>query len=90
MRMSDANKLVGKIMTVKQGQDMTEVQIDIGDQLVTATITANAAKDMNLNKGDEVFAMFDSTSVTVIRDKPQAVKLIAAGAGPGANRLAPH
>jgi molybdopterin-binding protein len=70
MRMSDANKLVGKIMTVKQGQDMTEVQIDIGDQLVTATITANAAKDMNLNKGDEVFAMFDSTSVTVIRDKP--------------------
>ncbi|HCF48933.1 MAG TPA: ABC transporter substrate-binding protein, partial [Syntrophomonas sp.] len=31
MRMSDANKLVGKIMTVKQGQDMTEVQIDIGD-----------------------------------------------------------
>ncbi len=70
MRMSDANKLVGKIMTVKQGQEMTEVQIDIGDQLVTATITANAAKDMNLNKGDEVFAMFDSTSVTVIRDKP--------------------
>jgi len=70
MRISDANKLVGKIMNVKQGQDMAEVQIDIGDQLVTATITANAAKDMNLQKGDEVFAMFDSTSVTVIRDKP--------------------
>jgi molybdopterin-binding protein len=49
---------------------MAEVQIDIGDQLVTATITASAAKDMNLKKGDEVFAMFDSTSVTVIRDKP--------------------
>ncbi len=70
MRISDANKLVGKIMKVKKGHDMTEVQVDIGDQLVTATITAEAAKDMNLRKGDEVFAMFDSTSVTIIRDQP--------------------
>lgn len=69
MRMSDANKLVGKIMAIKKGHDMTEVQVDIGDQLVTATITANAAKDMNLHKGDEVFAMFDSTAVTIIHDK---------------------
>lgn len=71
MRMSDANKLIGRIMKVKKGKDMTEVQVDVGDQTVTATITAAAAKDMNLNKGDEVFAMFDSTSVTIIRDQPQ-------------------
>ncbi|MGI6468241.1 MAG: TOBE domain-containing protein [Syntrophomonadaceae bacterium] len=70
MRISDPNKLAGRILKVKPGRDMAEVQIDIGDQLVTATITASAAKDMNLKKGDEVFAMFDSTSVTVIRDKP--------------------
>jgi molybdopterin-binding protein len=69
MRISDANKLAGRIMAVRKGHDMTEVQVDIGDQLVTATITASAAKDMNLRKGDEVFAMFDSTSVSIIRDQ---------------------
>ena len=31
MRISDANKLVGKIMDVHPGPTMTEVIIDIGD-----------------------------------------------------------
>ena len=68
MRISDSNKLVGKIMTIKPGQDMTEIIVDVGDQPVTATITAGAAHDMNLKEGDEVFAMFNSTSVTLIKD----------------------
>jgi molybdopterin-binding protein len=68
MRISDPNKLVGKIMKIKAGQEMTEVIVDVGDQPVTATITAGAAHDMNLHEGDEVFAMFNSTSVTLIKD----------------------
>lgn len=68
MRISDSNKLAGKIMRINQGKDMTEVIVDIGDQPVTATITAGAAHDMNLHQGDKVFAMFNSTSVTLIRD----------------------
>ncbi len=68
MRISDPNKLAGKIMRINQGKDMTEVIVDIGDQPVTATITAGAAHDMNLHQGDKVFAMFNSTSVTLIRD----------------------
>jgi len=68
MRISDPNKLVGKIMNIKIGQDMTEIMVDVGDQAVTATITAGAAHDMNLHEGDEVFAMFNSTSVTLIKD----------------------
>jgi len=68
MRISDPNKLVGKIITIKSGQDMTEIIVDVGDQAVTATITAGAAHDMNLHEGDEVFALFNSTSVTLIKD----------------------
>ncbi|MDD4802648.1 MAG: TOBE domain-containing protein [Syntrophomonas sp.] len=68
MRISDSNKLVGKIMKIKTGQDMTEVIVDVGDQPVTATITAGAAQDMNLHEGDEVFTMFNSTSVTILKD----------------------
>jgi len=71
VRISDPNKLVGKIMEIKNGHDMTEIIVDVGDQPVTATITSGAAQDMNLHEGDEVFAMFDSTSVTLIKDSKE-------------------
>ncbi|QGU00184.1 hypothetical protein SYNTR_1590 [Candidatus Syntrophocurvum alkaliphilum] len=67
MRISDPNKLVGRVMSVKAGQDMTEIVIDVGDQAVTATITKGAFDAMNLSEGDEIFAMFNSTSVSLIR-----------------------
>jgi molybdopterin-binding protein len=54
-------------MEVKSGQDMTEVIMDIGDQAVTATISSSAAKDMELKKGDKVFAVFNSTDVSLIK-----------------------
>ena len=66
MRISDSNKLVASIMEVKSGQDMTEVIMDI-DQAVTATISSSAAKDMELKKGDKVFAVFNSTDVSLIK-----------------------
>lgn len=68
MRISDPNKLVGKIMQIKSGHDMTEIIVDVGDQAVTATVTAAAAQDMHLREGDEVFAMFNSTAVSLIKD----------------------
>ncbi len=67
MRISDANKIVGKIIKVQQGQEMTEVILDIGDQAITATITSGAANDMNLNEGDQVFAVFNSSQVSLIK-----------------------
>ena len=68
MRISDPNKLIGKIMEVKQGSDLAEIIIDIGDQPVTVTITAGAAEAMNLHEGDEIFALFKSTDITLIKD----------------------
>lgn len=68
MRISQANKLIGRIMDVKSGQDLTEVIIDIGDHPVYSTITNGAAEAMNLQKGDEVFALFNSVDVTIIKD----------------------
>lgn len=68
MRISDPNKLVGKIMKINTGKDMTEVIVDVGDQAVYATITTGAAKDMNLKEGEDIFAMFNSTSVSLLKD----------------------
>jgi len=56
---------------LKKGQDMTEVIVDVGDRPVYATITTGAAQAMDLHPGDEVFAMFNSTDVTLIKDKKE-------------------
>lgn len=68
MRISAANKLVGQVMKIKPGSDMAEISIDIGDQLVTATITEAALHDMHIQPGDKVFAVFNSMDVSIIRD----------------------
>ncbi len=67
MRISDPNKLIGQVREVKEGQDLCEVIVDIGDFAVTATITAGAAKALALKNGDEVFTMFNSMDVTLIK-----------------------
>ncbi|HOV42767.1 MAG TPA: TOBE domain-containing protein [Syntrophothermus lipocalidus] len=68
VRISAPNKLVGKVASIKESSGMTEVVIDIGDQPVTAVITAGAADALSLRPGDEVFAMFNATSVMLIKD----------------------
>jgi len=68
MRISDPNKLAGKIMEIKEGSDFTEVIVDIGDFAVTASLTSSAYQDLRLKRGDEVFTMFNSTDVTLIKD----------------------
>lgn len=68
MRISDPNKLIGRVREIKEGHDMSEVILDIGDFSLTATITAGASRALDLNKGDEVFAMFNSTDVSLIKD----------------------
>lgn len=68
MRISDPNKLVASVMEVKKGPVMSEVIMDVGDQAVTATISSAAVDDMQLQKGDQVFAMFNSTMITIIKD----------------------
>ncbi len=68
MRISEPNKLIGKIISVKKGADMAEIVIDIGDYPVYATITANALDALSLDEGEEVFAMFNSTDVTIVKN----------------------
>jgi len=68
LRVSDPNKLVASVMEVKSGPVLSEVIMDVGDQAVTATISTGALEDMKLKKGDQVFAMFNSTMITIIKD----------------------
>jgi molybdopterin-binding protein len=46
---------------------LAQVRLSIGDQIITAIITADAAREMRLKKGETVAALIKSTDVMVLR-----------------------
>lgn len=66
-RVSGRNQLAGKVVSVRIEGLLAEVILAIGDARVTAIITAEAAKELNLKKGDTAAALIKSTDVMVER-----------------------
>ena len=62
---SARNKLPGVITSVKRGDVMCQVDMQVGDNHIVAVITTEAADEMNLQAGMEAVAMFKSTSVMI-------------------------
>ena len=66
-RVSGRNQLVGKVVSVRVEGLLAEVVLAVGDNTVTAIITANAVRDLQLKKGDTAAALVKSTDVMVER-----------------------
>jgi molybdopterin-binding protein len=66
-RVSGRNQLVGKIVSVRVEGLLAEVVVAVGDSNVTAIITANAVRELQLKKGDTVAALIKSTDVMIER-----------------------
>ena len=65
--MSGRNQLAGKVVSVRIEGLLAEVILSIGDTSVTAIITANAARELQLRKGDTAAALIKSTDVMIER-----------------------
>ena len=65
MRLSARNQLKGKIVDVKKGATTAHVRIDIGGQILTASITNESADELELKKGKTAYAIVKATSVMV-------------------------
>lgn len=65
MKISARNQLKGKIIDVKKGATTAHVRIDVGGQVITASITNDAADDLKLEKGKAAYAIIKATSVMV-------------------------
>jgi molybdopterin-binding protein len=50
---------------VKKGATTAHVQIDVGGQLITASITNESADELKLEKGKTAYAIIKATSVMV-------------------------
>jgi molybdopterin-binding protein len=66
MAMSARNQLKGTIKSIKRGDIMAEVVIELPDgQQITSVITEDAVQSLELQEGDQVTAIIKSTEVMV-------------------------
>jgi molybdate transport system regulatory protein len=67
MRLSTRNQLVGTIVEVNLGTVMAtvKVRLDGGDQVVTSSITKDAAEDLGLDAGQQTTVFIKSTEVAI-------------------------
>jgi molybdopterin-binding protein len=67
MRLSTRNQLQGTITDVELGTVMAvvKVRLDGGDQIVTSSVTKDAALDLGLKVGQAATVFIKSTEVTI-------------------------
>ncbi|HLJ28555.1 MAG TPA: helix-turn-helix transcriptional regulator [Candidatus Angelobacter sp.] len=66
-KISGRNQLVGRIVDLKIDGLMAQVTLSIGGQHLTSIITADAVREMRLERGQVAAALVKSTEVMVMR-----------------------
>ncbi len=65
MKLSARNQLKGTIKEIETGAVNAVIKLDIGGSIISATISMDAVKSLNLAVGKEAYAVIKSTSVMV-------------------------
>jgi molybdopterin-binding protein len=66
-RISGRNQLIGRVTDVKISGLMAQVSLSVGGQHINSIITADAVREMRLQKGQTVAALIKSTEVMILR-----------------------
>jgi molybdopterin-binding protein len=69
--LSARNRLHGFIDEVRVDGLLAQVRLRVGDQTLTAIITADAVRSLHLRRGDDALAVIKSTEVMIARSLPQ-------------------
>ena len=64
---SGRNQLVGKVIEVRISGLLAKVVLAVGDQQITSIITSDAAREMQLRKGQTAAALMKATEVMIVR-----------------------
>jgi molybdopterin-binding protein len=68
MKLSARNVIAGTVVEVKKGQTTAHVRIDIGGQVITASITNEAVDELKLAKGQKAHAVIKASDVMIAVD----------------------
>jgi len=63
--LSARNQFKGTVKSVKLGEVMAEVVVQVGDLEIVSAITRASAESLGLKHGDEVTALIKSTEVLI-------------------------
>ncbi|HKO30017.1 MAG TPA: TOBE domain-containing protein [Nitrospiraceae bacterium] len=66
---SGRNKLVGIVSAIKRDRIIAQVNLDVGENKITAVITRDALDELGLKVGDRAVALIKATEVMVIKEK---------------------
>jgi molybdopterin-binding protein len=66
--LSGRNRLHGYVEEVRVGGLMAQVRLRVGDQTLTAVITADAIDELKLRRGDDAVAIVKATEVMIARE----------------------
>jgi molybdopterin-binding protein len=66
--LSGRNRLRGFVDEVRIDGLLAQVRLRIGDQTLTAVITADAVNELKLRRGDDAMAIIKSTEVMIARE----------------------
>ncbi len=66
--LSARNKLSGKVRSIKKGDVMAEVIVEVGGGEMAALISRTSADQLDLKEGDEVRAVVKATEVMIEKD----------------------
>ena len=63
MPLSARNQIKGTVTAITQGEAIANVEIDAGGQRIVASITTEAARELDLAEGNEVTAIIKVSDV---------------------------
>jgi molybdopterin-binding protein len=66
-KISGRNQLIGRVVALKFSGLLAQVTLAIGEQHITAIITADAARELRLKVGERAAALIKSTEVMIFR-----------------------
>ena len=67
MAISARNQLKGTVTSVRLGEVMAQVVIDVGGQEVVAAITRDSVENLDIAEGQQVTAVIKATEVMVMK-----------------------
>jgi molybdopterin-binding protein len=70
--LSCRNRLRGYVEEVRVDGLLGQVRLRIGDQILTAVVTADALAELKFSRGDDAVALIKSTEVMVAREREAA------------------
>jgi molybdopterin-binding protein len=68
VRLSARNQLKGTVTSVRKGEAIANVAVDVGGQRVVASITVEAAEELGLAEGKEVTVVIKASDVMIATD----------------------